>query len=287
MANVNLELYRTFYVVAKCNNMTKAAEELLVSQPAVSKAIRTLEEQIGGTLFNRSKKGINLNEEGKMLFERIKPAMELIQNAENEFGEYQKLNTGEIKIGISSVLSKCLLTDTLYSFGMKYPNIKISIVNGLASDLIDKLNNGQLDFVIFNEAHNDEKSVETEKLTSLDYCFFYNPRYFNVEAIKIRDMLKYPLILQPKTSNTRKFLESYIHESFNPRMEVVSQSLICDFVRQGLGIGYAFEKLVDDDLVKIKFGVSMTTNILLAKNKSVGFSFAAKTFIKELKNNLK
>lgn len=285
--NIDWNLYKTFYVVAKYNNMTKAAEELMVSQPAISKAIKTLEDQTGSILFNRSKRGITLSEEGKMLYKRIEPAISLIQNAENGFDEYKKLNIGEIKIGISSVLSKCLLTDVLYQFSIKYPNVRISIVNGLANDLIEKLNLGKLDFVIFNEAHNDEKLVDVEKLTSLDYCFVYNPRYFNIKVTSLKDMKEYPLILQPKSSNTRKFLETHFTETFNPKMEVVSQSLICDFVRRGLGVGYVFEKLVDEDLEKVKFGISMTTNILLAKNKSIDLSFAAKTFIKELKNNLK
>lgn len=285
--NIDWNLYKTFYVVAKYNSMTKAAEELMVSQPAISKAIKTLEDQIGSVLFNRSKRGITLSEEGKMLYKRIEPAICLIQNAENGFDEYKKLNVGEIKIGISSVLSKCLMTDVLYQFSIKYPNVRISIVNGLANDLIEKLNLGKLDFVIFNEAHNDERLVDIEKLTSLDYCFVYNPRYFNIKAITIKDMKEYPLILQPKSSNTRKFLERHFTETFNPKMEVVSQSLICDFVRRGLGVGYVFEKLVDEDLEKIKFGISMTTDILIAKNKSIDLSVAAKTFIKELKNSLK
>ena len=107
--NVNLELYRIFYVVAKNNHMTKASEELFISQPAISQAIKKLENQIGGTLFLRSNKGMELTEEGKMLYEHIKGALELIDNAENEFTSFKDLSKGEIKIGCSTTLTKLIL----------------------------------------------------------------------------------------------------------------------------------------------------------------------------------
>ena len=114
----NLEYYKTFYTVAKVKSMTKASEELMVSQPAISKSIRMLEAQLGGTLFNRSNKGLELTEEGQMLFDKIRPALDSIRNAEVSFQEYKELNTGIIKIGISSVLTKCLLVDLLSNFNV-------------------------------------------------------------------------------------------------------------------------------------------------------------------------
>ena len=83
--NINLELYKVFYVVAKNKHMTKASEELHISQPAISQSIKKLEEELGGTLFIRSNKGMELTSEGKMFYDYIKSALELIQNAENEY----------------------------------------------------------------------------------------------------------------------------------------------------------------------------------------------------------
>lgn len=287
--NGSLDYYKVFYTVAKYESMTKASEELLISQPAVSKTIRALESQIGGTLFNRSKKGISLNEEGKMLFNRIKPALELIHNAETEFLEFQTLNTGEIKIGISSVLTKCLLLDTLSSFKLKYPNVKISIINGLTSDLIEKLNEGLLDFVIYNESNIKEKSVESKRLTSLNYVFCYNPLFYDVNIKSIEELNNYPLILQNKNSNTRKYLDEYTNNKLTPYMEVVSQDLICNFVNVGLGIGFVFENIlnmVNPNLKTINLKSIPKSNIYIAKNKNLTPSFAAKTFIKELEKQL-
>ena len=85
--NIDFELYRIFYVVANNGNISKAAKELLISQPAVSKAIKNLEEQLGGTLFIRTKRGVNLTNEGKEFYNYIKSAIENIYNAENKFTE--------------------------------------------------------------------------------------------------------------------------------------------------------------------------------------------------------
>ena len=125
--NIDLELYRVFYTVAKHKHMTKASEELHISQPAISQSIKKLEEQLGGTLFLRSNKGMELTEEGKMLYEYIKGALELINNAENDFTSFKDLSKGEIKIGCSTTLTKLILMDALKDFHKDYPNISIII----------------------------------------------------------------------------------------------------------------------------------------------------------------
>ena len=73
--NIDFELYRIFYTVANAGNITKASEELHISQPAISKSIKNLENQLGGTLFVRTKRGVNLTEEGKEFYKYIKQAI--------------------------------------------------------------------------------------------------------------------------------------------------------------------------------------------------------------------
>ena len=104
--NIDFELYRIFYVVANHCNITKASEELSISQPAISKSIKNLEEQLGGQLFVRTKRGVVLTEEGKEFYNYIKQAIEYINNAENKFTDLINLETGCIKIGISTTLTK-------------------------------------------------------------------------------------------------------------------------------------------------------------------------------------
>ena len=288
--NVDLELYRVFYVVAKNKHMTKASEELHISQPAISQSIKKLEEQLGGTLFLRSNKGMELTEEGKMFYEYVKGALELINNAENEFTSFKDLSKGEIKIGCSTTLTKLILLDSIKEFHLKYPNININVTNDLTSNLINDLKLGKLDFIIFNEGNIKETNLNLELIRELKQGFIYNSKFYNDDIVNFEGLNNYPLILQKEQSNSRKFLDAI---AFNnnvkliPKMEVVSQELITEFTNIGLGIGFVIIDLAKrnfKDLKELKINKEIPKiNVYLATNKSVSLTFASKTFIKNLK----
>ncbi len=288
--NIDLELYRVFYVVAKNKHMTRASEELHISQPAISQSIKKLEDQIGGTLFVRSNKGMELTEEGKMFYEYVKGALELINNAEHEFTSFKDLSKGEIKVGCSTTLTKLILMDALKEFHKDYPNININITNDLTSNLINDLKLGKLDFVIFNESNIKETNLNLEKIKELKQGFIYNKDYFTDNVNSFEDLNKLPLILQKEESNSRKLLDHIAltnNVKLIPKMEVVSQELITEFTNIGLGIGFAIIDLAKrnfNTLEELKINKKIPNiNIYLATNKSVSLTFASKTFIKYLK----
>lgn len=286
MMNVDLELYKVFYVVAKNKHMTRASEELHISQSAISQSIKKLEDQLGGTLFLRSNKGMELTEEGKMFYEYVKGALELIGNAENEFTSFKDLSKGEIKVGCSTTLTKLILMDALENFHKDYPNININIVNGLTSNLINDLKLGKLDFVIFNESNVKENNLYLEKIKELKQGFVYNPDYYTDNVKTFNDLNKLPLILQNGESNSRKLLD-YIalqeHVKLIPRMEVVSQELISEFANIGLGVGFVIIDLANRNFKNLKeLEINKTIpniNVYLALNKSVLLTFASKKFL--------
>lgn len=288
--NVDLELYRVFYAVAKHKHMTKASEELHISQPAISQSIKKLEGQLGGTLFLRSNKGMGLTEEGKMFYEYVKGALELINNAENEFTSFKDLSKGEVKIGCSTTLTKLVLINALKDFHLDYPNININITNDLTSNLINDLKLGKLDFVIFNESNIKEANLNLEKIKELKQGFIYNPEIYDDNINNFEDLNNVPLILQKEESNSRKLLD-YIALQNNvkliPKMEVVSQELITEFTNIGLGIGFAIIDLAKRNYKNIKeLNINKkipNINVYLATNKSVSLTFASKMFIKYLK----
>ena len=288
--NVNFELYRVFYTVANLGNITKASEELHISQPAISQSIKKLEDQLGGTLFLRSNKGMDLTLEGKMFFEYVKSALILINNAENEFTSFKDLPKGEIKIGCSTTLTKLVLVNILKDFHFDYPNISINITNDLTSNLINDLKLGKLDFVIFNESNIKETNLNLEKIKELKQGFIYNPEFYEDNVNSFEDLNKLPLILQKEESNSRKLLD-YIALNNNvkliPRMEVVSQELITEFVNIGLGVGFSIIDLAKRNYKNLKeLNINKkipNINIYLATNKAVSLTFASKTFINYLK----
>lgn len=290
--NVDLELYRVFYAVAKNNHMTKASEELHISQPAISQSIKKLEEQLGGTLFIRSNKGMELTSEGKMFYNYVKSALELIHNAENEFTSFKDLSKGEIKIGASTTLTKIVLMDTIKKFHSEYPNIEINITNDLTSNLIIDLQKGKLDFVIFNEGDVKEINITIEEIKKLRHGFIYNPKYFNDNITSLNELNNYPLILQKKESNSRKYLDSFALKNntiLNAKTEVVSQDLVLEFTDAGFGIGFGIIDLANKNFPQLKElkinKIIPPSSIYLARNKNINLPFASKKILEYLLQN--
>lgn len=248
--NIDFELYRIFYVVANHSNITKASEELNISQPAISKAIKNLEDQLGGYLFVRTKRGVVLTEEGKEFYNYIKQAIEYINNAENKFTDLINLETGCIKIGISTTLTKEFLLPYLEKFHSLYPKIDIQITTNLTSELIPKLKNGLIDIIILNlNDKNYGNDIEIIKCRKIHDCFVTNNKYNNLinKEISLKELNNYPLILQSKGSNTREFLDNFTKENgviLKPNIELASYSLVVEFTKIGLGIGYATKEYI-------------------------------------------
>lgn len=292
MMNVDLELYRIFYVVAKNKHMTRASEELCISQPAISQSIKKLEDQLGGTLFIRSNKGMELTKEGEMFFDYIKGALDLITSAENEFTSFKNLDKGVVRIGVSTTLTKLVLMDTVEEFHKLYPNVEIKIVNGLTDNLLLDLEKGKIDFVIFNEGLYDPKIFSIDKLCSLKEGFIYNKKYFSDKTKVLKDINNYPIIIQNNNSNSRKVVDEFLLKKgiiLKPKMEVVSQDLVVEFTESGLGVGYTIIDLAKKnypDLEELNVNSSLPDiDILVASNKNIVLPFASKEFLSILYKN--
>ena len=295
--NIDFELYRIFYVVANHCNITKASEELSISQPAISKSIKNLEEQLGGQLFVRTKRGVFLTEEGKEFYNYIKQAIEYINNAENKFTDLINLETGCIKIGISTTLTKEFLLPYLEEFHSLYPKIDIQIITNLTSDLMPKLKNGLIDIVILNlNDKNYDNDIDIIKCRKINDCFVVNDEYkdLTLKEVSIKDLNNYPLILQAKGSNTREFLDNIARENgvvLKPNIELASYSLVVEFSKIGLGIGYVTKEYIKEEIknkelyeLKLKEKIpSRYIGIALSKNHVPNFS--TKRLIEIIKKN--
>ena len=284
--NIDYELYRIFYVVANNGNITKASEELLISQPAISKAIKNLEDQLGGQLFTRTKRGVILTNEGRQFYNYIKQAIEYINNAENKFTDLINLETGCIRIGISATLTKEFLLPYLKVFHEKYPKIDIQIITDLTTEMIPKLRNGLIDIIFFNNngtSFGDD--IEIEKCQKIQDCFVVNKNYIDLvnKELSLKDLNNYPLILQPKGSNARAFIDNVARNNnvvLKPNMELASFTLVVEFTKIGLGIGYVTKEYIGNALkdkelyeLKIKEKIpSRNVGFMLSKNHIPNFS---------------
>ena len=242
--NIDLEYYRTFYVVANTGNITRAANVLHMSQPAVTQSIKKLESALNGTIFVRTKRGVTLTEEGKEFYKYIKQAMNFIISAENKFTELTNLEVGSIKIGIGTTLTKEFLLPYLEDFHKNYPNIKIDILTYLTTDLMPMLRNGLVDIIILHLPFKAPNDIQIVKCCDINDAFVVGKSYIELtkEKIPLGDLNKYPLILQSTPSNTRVFLDDFASNNgviLKPNMNLASYNLVVEFTKIGLGIGFA------------------------------------------------
>ena len=283
--NVDFELYKYFSAVAKNKNMTKASEDLHISQPALSQSIKKLEDQIGCTLFIRNNKGMELTKEGQTLYDYVESAISLLKNAENELTSFKDLDKGEIRIGASTTITRTYLIDSIKKFHKLYPNIKINIYNDLTNNLLLDLQKGKLDYVIYNDDVNNIKDINSKVLYKIKQGFIYNPEFFN-DISNLNELTTYPLILQKKESNSRMFLDSFLlskNITLEASTEVVSQELVLDLTESGLGIGFSNLDLVHKNYPSLK-ELSLNkdipnTNIYIATKKDTILNIASKTFL--------
>lgn len=251
--NINLDLYYLFYVVANNGSISKAAEILYITQPAVTLQIKKLEEQLGISLFTRTKKGVKLTEEGAVLYEYVKKGIESIKNGENALSNLKNLDTGILRIGASTTVCRHVVMPYLEKFHEKYPNIEIQIVNNLTTNLLTELRNGNLDILFLNMPMHENKDLEIIKVTDVQDIFIGNKKIYEETKgkINLKDLNKYPLIFQKLPSNTRTILNNYLKNNnvdLKPQLEVVSYNLIMDLVSAGFGIGYATKEFIKDEL---------------------------------------
>ncbi len=253
MVKVNFELYKTFFAVANELNVTKASELLHISQPAVTQSIKKLEEELGTVLFIRTKRGVILTEEGTVLYRYIKEAINIINSGENKLSEFKNLESGSIKIGISTTLTREFLMPYLEKFHETHPNITIGINTSLTSDLMPLLQKGLIDVVVLNLPFKTSKDIKIIPCHKIQDCFVVNNKFKHLteKILPLEEINKYPLILQTKQSNTRTFVDDWCYKNgvvLNPNMEVASYSLVTMFSKIGMGIGYATKEYIKKEL---------------------------------------
>lgn len=294
--DINYDLYKTFYVVANCSTLTEASKQLMISQPAVTKAIKNLESQLNGTLFIRNKNGIKLTENGKKFYNYIVPAIKQMQDASKLFNNINKIESGEVKVGTSNTILKYYLMPHLKKYSKLFPNVNISIEESYTPTLINLVKNGALDIAIIYANDNDPKleGLKVFKLQTLNYCFIGNKKYkkYSDKIISFKDLKKESLILNTiNPIQTSMLNNSDEEEKYIAHINLASHSLVYEFVKEGFGIGLVIKEFIKDKLnnknlyeIKIKEGFQ-PLNLILIINKNSFPTYATSQLINIVKNN--
>lgn len=289
---VNLELYRVFYTVARCGSLTKAAEELYISQPAVSQAIKQLEHQLGTPLFNRLHKGMELSAQGgAVIFEDVERALQLLAGAENRLSELRESAAGTIRIGASETIFEYILSGKIVEYHKMYPQVRIELLSDPSPRIIEQLKTDKCDVGFLNLPIGEDDGIRlTQSIMLLHDVFVAGKGYESLRdrELSVWDLQNYPLLLLGENTVARtqvnRFAESH-GVRLQPAIEVDSWDFMKRLVTDGMGIGclpreYALRRLSSGELIELKVRPSMPTrSVGVALPKNANPSFALRAFL--------
>jgi DNA-binding transcriptional LysR family regulator len=239
---INLEYYRVFYYVAKLGSITMAAEELFISQPAVSQAVRHLEDTLGGSLFLRTPKGVRLTPEGEVLYSYVSRGYEYLMQAESKYRELLNLEDGEVRIGASDMTLQFYLLPQLERFHKAYPKIRIQVTNASTPDTLELLRSGRIDFGAVSSPVNAEKGLKLTPVCGIRDIFMANDRFAGLKGrtVEPSELLEHPIICLERNTSTRRHVDAHFSAlgiSLGAEFELATSELIVQFALRGLGVG--------------------------------------------------
>ena len=285
---VNLELFRVFYTVAKCGSITKAAEELFISQPAVSQAIKQLENQLGGKLFNRVSRGMELTENGgKQVFEYVEKAINLLEKAEGKFSELNETAVGSLRISAPDTVITHILMDYIIKFHEEYPNVNVSFLNSTSRETIESVKSGKADIGFINLPINDFDVAFTGQMCELHDVFVASESFKELKGKKLTlsSLSNYPLLMLEQNTSTRQEFISFTNTlgvDLTPEFELGSLELCVEMAKSGLGIACVSKEFVKEELKSGKlFEIDVepalpvrAIGIILDKNKEINYTLS-------------
>ena len=234
--NINYEYYRIFYYVAKCKNLTLAAEILHSNQPNISRTIKLLEHEMGCNLLIRSNRGITLTPEGEQLYSHVKVAVTQIQAAEEEIRNSIHMEQGAVTIGASETALRILVLPVLNIFKQKYPDIHIRIINHLTTQAIDSVKNGKVDFSVVASPFSIEKPLQAYPIMQFSDILIGGSSYAYLQdkTLTLKDIISYPLICLGEGTASYSFYEAFYQKHkliLKPESEAATTDQILPMVQ--------------------------------------------------------
>ena len=263
----NLEYYKVYYYVVKCGSVTRAAEMLALSQPAVSQSLKQLESVLGIKLLKRTPRGIVPTAEGSLLFSYVEKGYGQFETGEKRLMQMRNLERGEITIGASDMTLQFFLLPYLERFHEKYPEIKVSVTNGPTPATMYLLREGKIDFGVVSGPLAAERGIGMVPVKKIKDIFVAGrafSRYVEkTQPLKLLEQL--PLIMLDELTSTRKYVQRFLEEKdvhVNPEFELSTSNMIVQFALRNLGVGsvmyeFAAEELKKGTLAEIRFDVQL------------------------------
>lgn len=260
-SDINLNLYKIFYEVALSESISDASKKLFITQSAVSKAIKKLEEDLNTNLFYRNSKGVKLTEKGEELLFYVKEAFNNLVTAERTMTESKTLNKGKISIGVPSQIGSFYIFEDITNFHKKYPNIEITIISKTTTQLLKLLEQHEIDFIIDTSPINTKiDNIIIQPLIEVKNCFVAkSDTSIDIDKIKtIKDLANYPLVLPIKGTDNRKQLDKVFEKNnveLNNVINIHTSEMIAGSIKKDLGIGYIIYDVIKDNVENKEFKI--------------------------------
>lgn len=249
----NLSLYHIFYVTAREGNISRAARELFISQPAISKAIRKLEENLETVLFIRTSRGVTLTQEGELLYRHVSRAFDSLHSGEALLERNRKLGVSQLRIGASITLCRYLLLPHLHRFVNTHPHVKVSISCQSTFQTLSLLDENKIDIGLVGEPSTLRGTIFYPLLKIQD-TFVASPSYLENLTLRegTQDLLDTAAFMMMDEENITR---QYINQAFSQNqrkpsnmLEVSTMDLLIDFAKIGLGIACVIREFVEQEL---------------------------------------
>jgi DNA-binding transcriptional LysR family regulator len=290
---VNLELYKVFYYVAKTLSFSEASKVLYISQSAVSQNIKLLEQKLQVSLFIRSTKKVSLTHDGELLYDHVAPAIHLLQSGESSLSETKDLTKGKLHIAASDTICRYYLIAYLEKFHRAYPQIEIRVTNRTSLKGISLLADGVVDLMVTNLPNTgiseDMNVTVTHSFQDIFICsstFHKQNNLLSKTPLDFKTLVTLPILMLEKNSTTSQFLYQLAKAKdvhLHPAIELGSIDLLVDLARIGLGISFVPDFVcdrMDTSLIQIPIHDTVPPrHIGIVTHKKRPLSLAATTFM--------
>lgn len=261
-----LENYRVFCKVAQHKSFSGAAQELFLSQPAVSQSVRQLEEQLGMQLFVRSSKKVELTPQGSILYEYASSALGLLESAEQQLSGLQTLGAGQLRLGAGDITARHLLLPALERFHQLYPKVHLSIFNRTSASSLELLHAGRIDAAFVNLPIEDDR-ITVHWESPVQDIFVAGQKFAELKdkPLTARQLARLPLIMLEHKANSRVYVQRFFLRQgveLQPEIELASYELMGELARINLGVSCMVRQFCRQELQSGKlFELSLTEQV--------------------------
>ena len=250
----------TFIELCRTRNYTKTAENLHMTQPAVSQHIKYLEEFYGCKLFNYNKKVLTITEQGEALYKYL-ITMSSDANKIREEIKNIDISKKNLHFGATFTIGEFIIPKIISEISSKYPEINISFIIRDTSELLEELKKGNIDFAFiegfFEKTEYENYLFSKEKFVGI--CAANNP--IATEITKFDDIVKERIILRENGSGTRDIFEKILYDNnlslndFNKKYEIENINIIKELVKENKGISFIYERAVEKEILMRKLAI--------------------------------